>query len=376
MQAARLLLVRCCWPNRCRPVWPVFLLLLFAMPADLAAQGKQSSDIIKFKLGDGYLIIVQAMLNDAGPFNFLLDTGATHTVIDPSLARQLQLPVIGKASLTTVSDVREDQLARLKAVRVGRSEISELGAVIDRLDQVKLKAPGIRGVLGEDFLSNFDFLIDFKERTLRLGGDAPAGDRCRFETMGQHDGALTTNRLLIAVEFTGCEPMAKRNCSWIPAQNIRSCFLPSDTFSSDPNHGADRWQPAVARMELRDLLEHRTQNRHNDGSRMSGCGAIASRAGLRCGWPSASVDLPSNLYQSLRWIRGAESTRVNTFRSCVTRFPSSVPASDPTEPRPAHPLLRRCCKAQTLRAPCSPNRSGAKSAARSDGRRALQCPCG
>jgi len=171
------------------------------MPANLAAQGKQSSDIIKFKLGDGYLIIVQAMLNDAGPFNFLLDTGATHTVIDPSLARQLQLPVIGKASLTTVSDVREDQLARLKAVLVGRSEISELGAVIDRLDQVKLKAPGIRGVLGEDFLSNFDFLIDYKERTLRLGGDVPAGDRCRFEPIGSYQGALTTNRLLLDAEF-------------------------------------------------------------------------------------------------------------------------------------------------------------------------------
>jgi hypothetical protein len=176
-------------------------MLLIALPGALVAQEKHSSETVEFKLRDGYLIVVQTMVNDAGPFSFLLDTGATHTVIEPALARELRLPVIGQASLTTVSDVRQDQLVRLKRLRVGGSEISELGAVIDRLDQVKFKAPGIRGVLGEDYLSNFDFLIDYRLHTLRFGGDAPAGDRCRFETIGRYHGAPTTNRLLIEAEF-------------------------------------------------------------------------------------------------------------------------------------------------------------------------------
>jgi hypothetical protein len=97
--------------------------------------------------------------------------------------------------------VHQDHLVRLKAVRVGDSEVSELGAVIDKLDQVRLKAPGIRGVLGEDYLSNFDFLIDYKERVLRFSEDVPAGDRCRFETMGRYHGEPTTNRLLVDAEF-------------------------------------------------------------------------------------------------------------------------------------------------------------------------------
>jgi hypothetical protein len=174
---------------------------VLVLPGAMAAQVKQSNEINKFQLRDGYLIVVQTMVNGAGPFSFLLDTGATHTVIDPGLARQLQASVIGKASLTTVSDVRKDQLVRLKEVRVGDSAVSELGAIIDKLDDVKLKSPGIRGVLGEDFLSNFDFLIDYKERTLRFGEDAPAGERCRFETMGHYRGLPTTNRLLIEAEF-------------------------------------------------------------------------------------------------------------------------------------------------------------------------------
>jgi hypothetical protein len=174
---------------------------VLGLPGAIAAQVKQSKEIINFRLRDGYLIVVQTMVNGAGPFSFLLDTGATHTVIDPGLARQLQASVIGEASLTTVADVRKDKLVRLKQVRVGGSAVSELGAIIDKLGDVKLKAPGIRGVLGEDYLSNFDFLIDYKERILSFGEDAPAGERCRFETMGHYRGLPTTNRLLIEAEF-------------------------------------------------------------------------------------------------------------------------------------------------------------------------------
>jgi hypothetical protein len=167
----------------------------------LAAQPQQSKGLVSFHLRDKYLVVVDATVNGLGPFSFLLDTGSTHTVIDPSLARQLQAPVIGEASLTTVSDVRKDRLARLKEVRVGDSAVSELGAVIDKMDLVKLKAPGVRGVLGEDFLSQFDILLDYKKRILRFDGAAPAGERCRIETMGHYRGLTTTNRLLIEVEF-------------------------------------------------------------------------------------------------------------------------------------------------------------------------------
>ena len=202
MQIASLLLSRCCRFLRC-PLSAFRLLILSALvlPSALAAQVKQSHDIISFRLHDKYLIMVQAKVNGTGPFIFLLDTGSTHTVIDPGLARQLQAPVIGEASLVTVSDVRKDRLARLREIRVGDSGVSELGAIIDRMDEIKLRAPGIRGVLGEDFLSEFDFLIDYHARTLRFDGEAPAGERCRIETIGRFRDMPTTNRLLIDADL-------------------------------------------------------------------------------------------------------------------------------------------------------------------------------
>ena len=202
MQIARLLLFRCCFSPRCRSFCFLCVMLsaLF-VPSPLAEQGKQSNDTIRFRLHDKYLILVQATVNGTGPFAFLLDTGSTHTVIDPRLARQLETPVIGQASLVTVSDVRKVRLARLKEVRVGDFMVSELGAIIDKMDEVKLKAPGIRGVLGEDFLSQFDILIDYRAQTLRFDGNAPSGERCRIETIGRYRDVPTTNRLLIDAEI-------------------------------------------------------------------------------------------------------------------------------------------------------------------------------
>jgi hypothetical protein len=165
------------------------------------AQTQPTGQIVKLRLRDGYLIIVQTMVNGAGPFSFLLDTGTTRTVIDPDLARQLRAPAIGEVTLTGILRERRDTLVQLQDVRLGEVSVSGLGAIVDKLPRQKLLAPGIRGVLGEDFLSHFDFLIDYKTRVLRLGDAPPTGDRCRFETMSKHDGTLTTNRLLVAVEF-------------------------------------------------------------------------------------------------------------------------------------------------------------------------------
>jgi hypothetical protein len=202
MRTARLLLARCCCLDRCSGLGRCLLLILpLALAVPLASQVRQSKDIVKFRLRDGYLILVQTKINGGGPFDFLLDTGTTRTVIDPELARQLQAPIIGEASLTGVLHVRHDELVRLEDLRLGEASLSGVGAAVDQLTRQKLLAPGIRGVLGEDFLSKFDILIDYKQHWLRFGDAPPAGERCRFETIGQYHGSPTINRLLIPVEF-------------------------------------------------------------------------------------------------------------------------------------------------------------------------------
>jgi hypothetical protein len=203
MLTSRWLPVQCSlFSGRGSPTRPFLLLAVCALPPALQAQIQQTNDIVQFHLRDKYLIVVDASVNGAGPFEFLVDTGTTRTVIDPELARQLQAPVIGEVSLTGILRVRKDELVRLEDVSLGSASSSGLGVVVDKLARQKTLAPGIRGVLGEDFLSRFDFLIDYKQHRLRFGGPIPTGERCRFETNGQHQGSPTINRLLILTEFT------------------------------------------------------------------------------------------------------------------------------------------------------------------------------
>ncbi len=49
---------------------------------------------------DGKLMMVQARVNGAGPFWFIVDSGAPRSVIDPSLAAELKLNITGRGSTT------------------------------------------------------------------------------------------------------------------------------------------------------------------------------------------------------------------------------------------------------------------------------------
>jgi predicted aspartyl protease len=179
------------------------LVAVCALPSALAANARQPGDAIRFSLIDDYLIVVPVMVNGEGPFRFLLDTGTTSSMIDPDLERELNATEIGGSDLALMSGERRDWRVRLDEVRVGQVAVSGLGALVDRLDAARALVPGVRGILGEDFLKQFDIFIDYEKHRLSFDEFAPAGDRCRFVDMGEYRGQPTVNRVLIKVKFLG-----------------------------------------------------------------------------------------------------------------------------------------------------------------------------
>jgi hypothetical protein len=47
---------------------------------------------------ENFIIVVQVMLNDGDPFDFVLDTPAQVTTIDPELAGELHLKLLGQGA--------------------------------------------------------------------------------------------------------------------------------------------------------------------------------------------------------------------------------------------------------------------------------------
>ncbi|MBI2202891.1 MAG: aspartyl protease family protein [Candidatus Rokubacteria bacterium] len=113
--------------------------------------------------------IAHVMLNDRRTGRFLVDTGASVTLVSPALARALDLRPAGDQTtqLQTVAGNTIGSTAVLASVRLGDIEARDVTAVIHD--------PGLDldGILGNSFLGRFTFTLDADRRLLHLKSVAP-----------------------------------------------------------------------------------------------------------------------------------------------------------------------------------------------------------
>jgi hypothetical protein len=105
-------------------------------------------------------MIVEVSINHSGPYDFLFDTGTQVTVVDQSLAAQLHLEAKGKAAVAGISFQGPAIFAQLDTVELGNHEATNQGVLVYDMKQVQSAGFAIRGLLGADFLSRFDVLIN------------------------------------------------------------------------------------------------------------------------------------------------------------------------------------------------------------------------
>ena len=65
------------------------------------------------------MIVVPVTINGAGPFDFLVDTGSTDTIIDRKLAEELHLPSAGTMILETAEGKAATPLAQTDSLSMG-----------------------------------------------------------------------------------------------------------------------------------------------------------------------------------------------------------------------------------------------------------------
>jgi hypothetical protein len=148
------------------------------------------------------LMIVPVMVNGSRPFDFALDTGSSATAIDPRLAKKLALRTNGKSVVELgIKEISDRQLVHVDTLSVGKGTIASLDLIL----RGSLKGAGSRisGILGEDFLRNFDLVIDNQHHvvffdpnsgTLALGLQ---GEHLEVATNGIYRGEKTRNRVIL-----------------------------------------------------------------------------------------------------------------------------------------------------------------------------------
>ncbi len=125
------------------------------------------------------LMIIEAYINDSGPYRFLVDTGATSTVISNELIDQLKIPVIASAVAKCVGGTGKTatHLCKAAKLRFGPVEISNLP--VSSFDN-KIFQGLIDGVLSTSDLADFLITLDYPGQRILLEPRGPEkGDKIR-----------------------------------------------------------------------------------------------------------------------------------------------------------------------------------------------------
>ncbi len=196
----------------------VSVLLAFAtfLPAvaQVPEQTATATNIVtvKIKLDDVSMIIVPVRINGSGPYDFLLDTGSSKTLVDQKLANELALPRETEKPLVGMLGSAKMSVVHIDSLSVGGATIC--GGQIFSSDHPATVTGKVRGVLGEDFLRNFDVLIDYRHQSIRfdspLGSmaEAAVGEHLPLQLNGELHGQSTYNPLLVSGHIPDLEDTA------------------------------------------------------------------------------------------------------------------------------------------------------------------------
>jgi hypothetical protein len=152
---------------------------------------------------------VPVTINHSGPYDFLVDTGAQITTVDPALAAELHLRIEGTTGFVGVGFRMRPSFAHLDTLEAGSHAAANPLVVVQSLEHLQAADPHIRGILGGNFLRHFDVLIDYARGMLCLD-DAKL---MQPQIKGKHialltpphpdEGVLFTEPLIVPVHLSG-----------------------------------------------------------------------------------------------------------------------------------------------------------------------------
>jgi hypothetical protein len=157
-----------------KTIAPIGYLMLLVFSSLMRAQSPAAPSPlteIHFRSTRGSSIVVPVYVNDNGPFDFLLDTGSTITIVDPKLLQSLELGVIEDGTVATLTGKAPIPLAVARTVSLGPLTESKVELGVRNLAGLREVDSNIRGVLGQNVLRNVDYLIDNRKRTIEFDFD-------------------------------------------------------------------------------------------------------------------------------------------------------------------------------------------------------------
>jgi len=134
------------------------------VPPELTPSPSQKR-LTKIPFMPGSPVLVSAKINGAGPITLILDTGSDRTMVAPSALQRLGISTekAPRGILKGVTGASYVDALWVNSVEVGEAKVGPLLIIAHDADLKEAE-----GLLGRDFLANFNVTIDSKERVVTL----------------------------------------------------------------------------------------------------------------------------------------------------------------------------------------------------------------
>ncbi len=130
---------------------------------------------------EGRPMVDGVYVNGHGPYRFLMDTGTNVNLIETNLARKIGINATFEISLASSAGTTQTSGSDGNEVALDSVKASEQKFLFTDLQAVRKIDPDVQGVLGEWFLSRFDYLLDLRGKRLEFGKQDRNGTRVSFK---------------------------------------------------------------------------------------------------------------------------------------------------------------------------------------------------
>jgi predicted aspartyl protease len=115
------------------------------------------------------LIAIDVFVNATGPYKFILDTGASMSIVSPMTARRarVRLDKAAKARSLGIDGSQPIKIGCIDSFQLGAITLTELDVGIATLRPINQNAQvKVHGILGYNFLRYFTLSIDYADQLL------------------------------------------------------------------------------------------------------------------------------------------------------------------------------------------------------------------
>jgi predicted aspartyl protease len=156
---------------------------------------------LHFRLVHNNLIVISLKSGQEGPYDFILDTGADTTVVDPAIAPKLGFVPVDRIRQSTLVGVQSVDRGSIASLSAGSEHVDHLLVLVQDLSGLRKIDSHIMGIAGQNFLTHFNYLLDYRKHLIRL----EASSEIRDAIDGDHVPVdARENRMLVTSEAQSC----------------------------------------------------------------------------------------------------------------------------------------------------------------------------